>query len=68
MKGATIMDFLSNIDFAAIYEAVKKAIDAIEASGVIAKIPGYVDKALDVIGEYLPKVIDYITKAIANLG
>lgn len=59
---------LSSIDFTAIYEAVKKAIDAIAASGIIAKIPGYVDKALDVIGEYLPKVIDFITGAIAKLG
>ncbi len=59
---------LSSIDFNAIYEAVKKVIDAIQGSGIIAKIPGYVDKALDLIGTYLPKVIDAISGIIGNIG
>ena len=59
---------MENIDLGAIYDVIKKGIEWIEDSGIIAKIPQYVDKALDLIGQYLPKVIDFITGAIGKLG
>lgn len=53
-------------DFSVIIDFVKNAIGTIAKSGVIEKIPGYVQKLFDIISTYLPKIIDTISGIIAK--
>lgn len=55
---------MENFDFSTIVGYVQKGIKWVEDSGIIEKIPEYVQKAVDLIAQYAPKVIDFIAGLI----
>lgn len=50
------------MDFTAIIGYVEQAVEWVQKTGIIEKIPTYVGKALDLIAQYLPKITELFGK------